>query len=67
MSKLKMVEVPKVEIDLLRDWAGRIHLATICMNHDNIKQVVGEIASHYHVSEGDCYEDKLLRLQEKGE
>lgn len=65
IDDLRKKEVYEVEYNQLRDWANRIHTATICMNDDIIKKVVKEIQSFYWLAEGERHEDKLIQLQMK--
>ena len=63
-SELEQTNVSVAELDKLRDWASRIHMATICGSNDAIAEIVKEIRRMYHCSEGEDMDDKWLRVQE---
>jgi hypothetical protein len=51
--------IKHMEWKVFHDWITRIYYANICMDNDKVADVVKEIASALHVSEGDKYEDKI--------
>lgn len=55
------------ELLLLERFVGRIYYANIACNNEAIKEVIKDISSLYHVSEGDdYYEHNLVWALEKG-
>lgn len=51
----------QIEYEMFRRWISRIYIANIAMNNEAIKEVIGEISSLLHISEGEDYLEKLQR------